>query len=100
VAAAHPRHAGGVVDWLLRSRETGRLTLFQRPNLPLALFLVAALVRVVVSPHGGVRTAVSVVGTAALLWWAVDEVLRGVNPFRRMLGGVVAVAVVGGLVRR
>jgi hypothetical protein len=25
-------------------------------------------------------------GLAALTWWAVDEVIRGVNPWRRVLG--------------
>jgi len=29
------------------------------------------------------------VGAGALLVWAVDEVARGANPFRRILGGVV-----------
>jgi hypothetical protein len=28
-------------------------------------------------------------GTAALTWWAVDEVIRGSSPFRRALGGLV-----------
>jgi hypothetical protein len=43
---------------------------------------------------------VGVIATASLLWWAGDEVLRGVNPFRRILGGAVAVAVVAGLLLR
>jgi len=31
------------------------------------------------------------VSVAALFYWAADEVIRGVNPFRRLLGAVVAV---------
>jgi hypothetical protein len=27
-----------------------------------------------------------------LIWWAADEVLRGVNPWRRLLGGAVLAA--------
>jgi hypothetical protein len=33
-----------------------------------------------------------VIATGGLLWWAADEVLRGVNPWRRMLGGGMLVA--------
>jgi hypothetical protein len=34
-------------------------------------------------------TALDVIGTGALVVWAGDEVVRGVNPARRILGGVV-----------
>lgn len=30
----------------------------------------------------------------ALGWWALDEILRGVNPWRRIIGAVALVAVV------
>ena len=32
---------------------------------------------------------IAAVGTIALIVWAGDEILRGVNPWRRLLGGVV-----------
>jgi hypothetical protein len=86
--------------WLFENRETGGITVAQVPNLPLAIFLVAAALRMLLHPHGGVGTAVSVVATAALLWWAIAEVVRGVNPFRRLVGGVVTVATVVGLFMR
>ena len=90
------RRLTGLIDWLFRNRETGELTIAQWPNPPLLVFLAAAVVRRVADPQGDVRTAVTVVATVALLWWAVDEVVRGVNPFRRMLGAVVlAVTLVG-----
>jgi hypothetical protein len=66
----------------------------------LASFLAATAVRVIAHPHGTVGRVVSAFGTAALLLWAGEEVLNGVNPFRRILGGVVFVAVVIGLARR
>lgn len=87
----------GVIDWLFRDRRTGAIVLAQWPNPPLLVFLVATAVRLVFSPSGAVGTAVSVVGTIALVWWAGDEILRGVNPFRRLLGAVVLVAIVVGL---
>jgi hypothetical protein len=95
------RHADrGFVDWLLRDRTTGRVVIAQWPNAPLVVFLLATAVRLVLSPAGAVGTAVSVVGTVALVWWAGDEVVRGVNPFRRILGGGVLLAVVAGLLSR
>jgi hypothetical protein len=90
-----PRRA---FDWLLRNRETGQITIVQMPNVPLGIFLVAAVVRRVVDPSGWPRTALTVVATAALTWWAVDELVRGVNPLRRILGGVVLALLVFGLV--
>ncbi|MEX2539897.1 MAG: hypothetical protein WD646_14715 [Actinomycetota bacterium] len=60
------------------------------------MFLVAAAVRRFIHPSGHVGTAVAVVATSALLWWALDEAIRGVNPFRRLLGvGVLAVTTAG-----
>jgi hypothetical protein len=81
---------------MFESRQTGAITVAQLPNLPLTLFIVTAGLRTLFRPHGGVGTAISVVGAVALGWWAVAEVVRGVNPFRRILGGVVlAVALIG-----
>jgi hypothetical protein len=66
----------------------------QRPNLPLLLFLVC---RLVAWPLSGRASDVSDwIGSAALAWWAVDELARGVNPFRRMLGAVVLIVVLAG----
>ena len=72
-----------------RNPETGEVVIAQRPNLPLAIFLVATAVRIVTSPDGTAGDVVSWVGTIALAWWAIDEILRGASPFRRVLGAVV-----------
>ena len=75
-----------MINWLFRNRETGEITVAQFPNPALWVFIVAALVRAVFSPSGGLGTAVDVIAMAALAWWAVDELVRGVNPWRRFLG--------------
>lgn len=85
------------IDWLLRDRRTGRLVLVQWPNLPLWIFLAASGVKRVASPQGTVGTVVAAVALVGLMWWAVSEITRGVNPFRRILGAGVAVATVVGL---
>jgi hypothetical protein len=80
-----------LIDWLFRNRETGRMTIAQFPNPALGLFLAATVARTLLGPTGWPRTALDVVAGGALIWWAVDELLRGVNPWRRVLGaGVLA----------
>jgi Na+/citrate or Na+/malate symporter len=89
-----------MIDWLFRNRQTGEITIAQAPNIPLIVFMVAVTVRWVLHPHGTAGTIVSVVATVALLGWAVDEIIRGVNPWRRFLGGgVLAFTLVGLLLR-
>ena len=87
---------GRLVDWLFRNRSTGRITIAQTPNAPLVVFLVAAGARWLFHPTGAVGTAVDVVASIALIAWAVDEIVRGVNPWRRILGGAVLAAVAVG----
>jgi hypothetical protein len=77
---------GVVIEWLFRDRKTGRITIAQMPNLPLVLFLAASLLRWLVDPAGQVRAGLSLLATGALVWWAADELIRGVNPWRRLLG--------------
>jgi len=84
----------GVLSWVFRSRRTGRITLVQLPNRPLGVWLLASAVTWLVQPQGWVRGVLVVMASAALAVWAADETLRGVNPFRRLLG----VAVLGWLV--
>jgi hypothetical protein len=85
------------VNWLFRNRETGEITVAQAPNPPLWVFLAATIVRAIFRPGGAAGTTLRIVATGALAWWAVDEVVRGVNPFRRMFGGVVLVGIVASL---
>jgi hypothetical protein len=44
--------------------------------------------------------ATAEVATVSLSIWAILEVVRGDNPFRRVLGGVVLAVEIVGLVRR
>ena len=76
-------------DWAFRSRVDGRITIGQWPNLPLWLFLGLAAAGRILAPAGSVGTALRVAEGLALAWWALDEILRGVNPWRRFLGAAV-----------
>lgn len=88
-------HAGhrSLVDRLFRNDETGRVVIVQAPNLPLWIYLVATAVRMALHPTGAVGKAVTLISTAALVWWSVVEIGWGSSLFRRLLGAVVLVGV-------
>jgi len=75
-----------MVDWLFRNRQTREITIGQPPNPPILVFGAARLAGRVFRRSRRLSTALELVGTAALAVWAVDEVVRGVNPWRRGLG--------------
>ena len=81
-----------MLDWLFRNRRTGQVTVAQLPNLPLLVWLGTSLLSVWWSPRIGDVDLLATVSRIALVVWAGDEVLRGVNPFRRILGAVVLLA--------
>jgi hypothetical protein len=86
-----------VLDWWFRNRRTGEITIAQLPNVALWIFLAAVVVRWFL-PGGPARTVLDVVALAGLAWWAVDEVARGVNPWRRVLGVAGCAFVISGAV--
>jgi len=84
------------LDWWVRD-PNGELTLAQWPNPALAVWLVAVVVAWT-GVLGAARTAtLADVGRGALVVWALDELLRGVSPVRRLLGAVVLTAQLIGL---
>jgi hypothetical protein len=86
---ARVQRLSAMFDWMFRSRTTGRITIAQFPNVALGVFLAASVADGLFDPDGGLDAPLRMLATGALVWWAVDELLRGVNPWRRMLGGAV-----------
>jgi hypothetical protein len=93
-----PGPVARALTWLLRNRRTGGITVAQWPNLPLGTFAAAEVAQRFVRSGGRAASALRVVAVVALLLWAALEITRGVNPFRRILGGAVAVATIAALV--
>jgi hypothetical protein len=52
------------------------------------------VLRRIFEPGGWLGTVLAVIAAGALAVWSIDELLRGVNPWRRILGGAVLVALV------
>lgn len=88
-----------MIDWLFRNRQTGETTIAQRPNAAIVIFAVAWVLRRILGPSGALGTVFDIVVTGALAFWALDELIRGVNPWRRILGATVFTLLVVNLVR-
>jgi hypothetical protein len=77
------------VQWFFRNRETGVITIAQAPNLVLwVVIATGVLVRILPSADKW-SVALEIAFKGGLLIWAVDELFRGVNPWRRCLGAAV-----------
>ena len=77
--------------WLFVDRATGRIVVAQWPNLTLWIVVAAWAADRVLRPSDGAAFWLHVVRDVALVVWAGDEIVRGVNPWRRLLGaGVLA----------
>lgn len=78
------------IDWAFRSRETGRIVVGQRPNALLILFFAtwgaSWGANWLLAADGTAARALLAASRVALALWAADELLRGVNPWRRVLG--------------
>lgn len=81
-----------LADWLFVSRRTGRVVIGQTPNAAMLLFIAASAARPFISPRRLPGTTVRLAQGGSLFIWAADELLRGVNPFRRIGGAVVLCA--------
>jgi hypothetical protein len=85
------------VRWMLRNRRTGRLTVAQWPNVSLSVFIALSLALHFSHPKGAAENVLRALADVALFIWAGDELVRGVNPFRRILGLVVIGATIASL---
>ena len=70
------------------------------PNLALVVFGLAAVAGRLFHGHPAVALVLSDVASGAIVFWSLDEMFRGVNPWRRLLGAAVLAFSVGSVVRR
>lgn len=78
-----------LLQWFFRNRETGAITIAQAPNFVLWIVIAGSVLTWVWHPLGRVGIVLDVLIKSGLFIWAIDEVLRGVNPWRRFLGAAV-----------
>ena len=77
--------------WWVSDRE-GRLALVFLPNPALAVWLPCTIVGWTDVLDAERSKTLSTLGKGALVVWALDEVVRGASPVRRILGAVVLAA--------
>ena len=75
-----------VIDWAFRNRETGEITIGQPPNTYAKVAGGLWLARKVWRGKGTLAQVLMVAETGALALLGADELVRGVNPWRRFIG--------------
>ncbi|MDF0518837.1 hypothetical protein P0R31_16510 [Bradyrhizobium yuanmingense] len=81
-------------DWFFRNRETGAITIAQWPNLVLWAVIVAGALLWIWPSAGKASLGLTIIVKGGLIIWGADEIIRGVNPWRRCLGAAVIVYLV------
>jgi hypothetical protein len=76
-------------DRVFRDSE-GKIVIAQMPNIPLVVWLVASLSKLVFTT-GRINIGLDVIAFGSLVIWAGLELFQGVNYFRRSLGFLVLV---------
>lgn len=71
----------------------GKIVLAQMPNLPLIVWIVASLFKLIFTT-GKINTGLEVLAFGTLFTWAWEELFQGVNYFRRALGLLVIVSLI------
>jgi hypothetical protein len=84
-------------DKIFRDSD-GNIVIAQMPNLPLIVWIVASLLKLVFTT-GKISTALDAVAFGSLFTWAWEELFQGVNYFRRALGLGVLIGVIALTIR-
>lgn len=73
--------------------KDGNYAIFRRPNALLIAWVVLTLASLF-APHGMAEDVTWWASLAVLTAWSLVEILRGINYFRRALGGLVLILVI------
>lgn len=78
---------------------TGEIIIGQPPNLPILIWGVATLLKLVFTT-GQVKIGLDLLAVSSLLYWSFLEITEGVNYFRRDLGVIVLIAIIISLIQQ
>jgi hypothetical protein len=81
-----------VFNQVFRDNE-GKIVLAQTPNLPLIVWFVASLLKVIFTTDR-INVGLDLLAFGSLFTWAWEELFQGVNYFRRALGLIVLVGLI------
>ena len=81
-----------VFNQVFRDGE-GKIVLAQTPNLPLTVWFVASLLKVIFTTDR-INVGLDLLAFGSLFTWAWEELFQGVNYFRRALGLIMLVGLI------
>jgi hypothetical protein len=81
-----------VFDKLFKD-SSGKIVIAQIPNLPIIIWAVLSLLKIVYKT-GRINLGLDILASVSLFVWAVQELLQGVNYFRRGLGAIVLIGLI------
>ncbi len=81
--------AAGVWRWWFENRKTGEITIAQAPNWALWSIGAGSLARWALTDGSTTSDVVGWLVRGLWIVWSTDELVRGVNPWRRLLGAAV-----------
>jgi len=87
-----PNNMRKILDWLIRGKD-GNVHLLQLPNTPIMGWFVSVLIAHLLA-RGTVKTGFTNLSFAFLAIWCYLEITQGTSRFRRVLGVIVAIAMV------
>ena len=73
--------------------DEGKIVLAQMPNLPVIVWIVASLSKLLFTT-GRISIGLEAIAFGALFTWGWEELFQGVNYFRRALGLIVLVSLI------
>ena len=79
----------GSARWWFENRSTGEITVGQFPNWPLWGIAACWIARLATADGSTVHDLLGWSIRGLWLAWGADELVRGVNPWRRLLGAIV-----------
>lgn len=84
-----------VVDILLGifNDSQGKVVVAQKPNLPIIVWALASLIRLVID-SGNLNRALDIIALTSIIYWALSEVVSGVNLFRKIIGVAVLLIII------
>ncbi|HVV25826.1 MAG TPA: hypothetical protein VHC21_02240 [Candidatus Saccharimonadales bacterium] len=85
----------GLWDKIWRNRQ-GEITIWQTPNVWIIAWAVLDVVAIF-APSKSMASVAWAIGSGALVIWALLEIFRGANYFRRALGLLVLLVAVGSI---
>jgi energy-coupling factor transporter transmembrane protein EcfT len=89
------------MDWMFKdlNGRKGKYVIMEDPNRWLITFMVA-IVLAVISYPGFFQTSFALIAYVAMFWWGIQEFRSGRSRFRKLLGMMGVLAVIGAVLLR